>query len=179
MRTVKGSLRKTLGKNCLTRIELETCLTEVESCLNSRPLTFVGDEPDSSFPLTPCHFLTGRVAGTRLSVVDDAQRVTASVLRERDLERQELLSKFWSVWQKDYLRSLPHSVRKFKSRGRLQVGSVVLIREDGLPRLRWVMGVVAKLHPGSDGVVRAADVRTAGGLRTRAVQLLHDLEVLE
>ena len=94
MRTVKGSLRKTLGKNCLTRIELETCLTEVESCLNSRPLTFVGDEPDSSFPLTPCHFLTGRVAGTRLSVVDDAQRVTASVLRERDLERQELLSKF-------------------------------------------------------------------------------------
>ena len=55
----------------------------------------------------------------------------------------------------------------------------MLIQEDGLPRLRWAMGVVSKLHPGSDGVVRAADVRTAGGVRTRAVQRLYDMEVLE
>jgi len=179
VRTVKGSLRKTLGKDCLTKIELETCLTEVEACINSRPLTFVSDELESFAPLTPAHFLSGRAAGTRLDVVDDAQEVTASMLQERDLERQSMLARFWVVWQNDYLRSLPHSVRKFKSRGRLQVGSVVLIQEDGLPRLRWEMGVVCKLHPGSDGLVRAADVRTARGIRTRAVQRLHDLEMLE
>ena len=119
------------------------------------------------------------MAGTRLAVSDDAQQVTASLLRERDLERQGLMAKFWAVWQNDYLRNLPHSVRKFKTRGRLQVGSIVLIQEDGLPRLRWAMGVVSKLYPGTDGVVRAADVRTAGGVRTRAVQRLHDLELLE
>lgn len=179
VRSVKSSLRKTLGKSCLTRVELETCLIEVEACVNSRPLTFVGDEPDGCFPLTPSHFLSGRLAGTRLAVEDDSQQVTSTVLRERDLECKRLLAKFWAVWQGDYLRSLPHSVRKFKSRGRLQVGSVVLIHEEGLPRMRWVMGVVCKLHPGSDGVIRAADVRTAGGVRTRAVQRLHDLEMLE
>ena len=179
VRTVKSSLRKTLGQNRLHKVELETCLAEVEACVNSRPLTFVGDEPDSCFPLTPAHFLSGRLAGARLDVSDDAQEVTASMLRERELDRQNLLARFWAVWQNDYLRSLPHAMRKFKSRGRLQVGSVVLVRDDHLPRMQWQMGAVVKVHPGSDGVVRVADVRTAKGVRTRAVQCLHDLEVLE
>ena len=40
-------------------------------------------------------------------------------------------------------------------------------------------GVVERLHPGCDGVVRVADVRTSRGVRTRPVQRLHDLEVLD
>ena len=38
---------------------------------------------------------------------------------------------------------------------------------------------MCKLHPGSDGVVRAAEVHSAGGVRMRAVQRLHYLEVLK
>ena len=176
---MKSSLRKTLGKCVLTKVELETLLQEVESCVNSRPLTFVSDELDGSQPLTPSHFLSGKVAGSSVPVVDDSGEVSASSLTERELQRQNLLARFWSVWQADYLRSLPHSVRKFKSRGRLQIGSVVLVREDNVPRLRWLTGVVERLHPGRDGVVRAADVRTTRGVRTRPVQRLHDLELLE
>ena len=177
VRTVKSSLRKTLGRSVLSKVELETLLLEVEACVNSRPLTFVSDEVDGTQPLTPSHFLSGRVAGVRVSVVDDSAQVSASSLTEREVQRQNLLAKFWNVWQTDYLRSLPHSVRKFKSRGKLRIGSVVIIREDCVPRLRWLMGVVERLHPSSDGVVRAADVRTAQGVRTRPVQRLHDLEV--
>ena len=33
---------------------------EIEASVNSRPLTFVGDEVDSTAPLTPAHFLVGR-----------------------------------------------------------------------------------------------------------------------
>ncbi|XP_043210614.1 uncharacterized protein LOC122375344 isoform X4 [Amphibalanus amphitrite] len=179
VRTVKSSLRKTLGRSVLSKVELETLLLEVEACVNSRPLTFVSDDVDGARPLTPSHFLSGRVAGVRAFVVDDSDQVSASSLTERDVEHQNMLAKFWSVWQTDYLRSLPHSVKKFKSRGKLQIGSVVLIREDNVPRLHWLMGVVEHLHPGSDGVVRAADVRTAQGVRTRPVQRLHDLEVLD
>ena len=49
-----------MSKDVLTKVELETILLEVEACVNSRPLTFVSDEFDSSRPLTPSHFLTGR-----------------------------------------------------------------------------------------------------------------------
>ena len=55
--TVKSALRKTLGRRRLCRRELETVLHEVESCVNSRPLTFVGDELDSGRQLTPSQFL--------------------------------------------------------------------------------------------------------------------------
>ena len=44
----------------LTRDELETTLHEVEACINSRPLTFVGDEIDAGKPLTPSYFLPGK-----------------------------------------------------------------------------------------------------------------------
>ncbi len=59
MRSVKSALKKTLGKKSLTREELDTVLIEVEACVNSRPLTFVGDGPEDRTPLTPFHFLLG------------------------------------------------------------------------------------------------------------------------
>ena len=48
VRTVKSSLKKTLGKHVLTKVELETLLVEVEACVNSRPLTFVSDDVNSA-----------------------------------------------------------------------------------------------------------------------------------
>ena len=68
VRVVKSALKKSLGTRCLTRTELETTLQEVEACINSRPLTFVGDEPDSGTPLTPSHFLIGRTRGFPVKV---------------------------------------------------------------------------------------------------------------
>lgn len=62
---VKLAPRKTLGTKKLTTSEGETSLHEVEACINSRPLTFVGEDPES-VPLTPFHFLIGRAAGVTL-----------------------------------------------------------------------------------------------------------------
>ncbi|XP_066973185.1 uncharacterized protein [Macrobrachium rosenbergii] len=50
IRSVKVALRKTLGTKTLSRSELETTLHEVEACINSRPLAFVGEEPDVANP---------------------------------------------------------------------------------------------------------------------------------
>ena len=80
-------------------------------------------------------------------------------LRELDCEKR--VHRFWSVWSKEYLQSLPCSVRKFLTRGKLLVGSVVLLGDDNVPRMRWVTGVVTKLYPGRDGTVRSAQVLTA------------------
>ena len=68
-------------------------------------------------------------------------------------------------------------MKKFKSRGDISVGYVVLIQEDKVPRMQWLMGVVKDLIKGRDGVVRSAIIRTSKGIRFRAVQRLHDLEV--
>ena len=180
VRSVKVGLRKSLGTRCLTRLELETVLTEVESCVNSRPLTQVTDSADSGSPLTPSHFLTERGAGFQARVLEDPEAVSGKTLSERVRVRERRLNRFWTVWRDEYLRNLPQSVRRFTSHGKLQPGSVVLIREDHVPRMKWELGTITKLYPGRDGVTRSAEVRTQGGqLRTRAVQRLCDLELMD
>ena len=180
VRSVKTALRKSLGQRSLSRVELETVLSEIEACVNSRPLTFVGDTLDSPNPLTPNHFLTGHSVGFRARELDDPSSVaTARMLGERARLRLARLNKFWTVWSKEYLRNLPPAIRKFRPQGKLCEGAVVLIEEDNVRRQKWEMGVVTRLLPGRDGVARSVEVRTARGQKTRAVQRLHDLEVLD
>ena len=107
VKSVKSSLRKSLGSKSLTRSELETVLHEVEACLNSRPLTFVGDEVDSEVPLTPAHFLGTPPIGTHtqlsdLNLVEDQLTVTDKDLVVKNKVRNQLLEYFWEVWSQDY-----------------------------------------------------------------------------
>jgi len=56
---VKQSLRRGMGCKVLYWDKLATLLVEVEAIINSRPLTYVGEDFESGFVLTPTHFLTG------------------------------------------------------------------------------------------------------------------------
>ena len=179
VRSVKGALKKSIGSRCLTRVELETTLLEVEACVNSRPLTFAGDNVDNTKPLTPSHFLIGRPAGLISQVNEDVGKVSRNTLTERDLIRQNQLERFWSQWSQDYLRNLPPVIGRFKAQGQIRVGSVVLIREDNVTRLKWPMGVVTEVYPGKDGSIRSVQLKTKGGIFTRPIQRLHNLEVTE
>jgi len=45
----------------------------------------------------------------------------------------------------------------------IQIGQLVLCKEDGLPPLKWVLGRVQEVIPGADKVIRTAIIRTASG----------------
>lgn len=176
MRSVKSALRKSVGMKCLSRVELETTLQEIEACVNSRPLTFVGDDVESLNPLSPSHFLIGRCAGFVSRVTENDTMVTVADLRARDASRQESLDMFWERWRTEYLRNLPTGIEGFNERGKLEVGTVVLIHEDNVPRLKWPLGLVTELLTERDGIVRSVKVRTKSGVIVRSVQRLHVLE---
>ncbi|PFX20422.1 hypothetical protein AWC38_SpisGene15123 [Stylophora pistillata] len=55
---VKQSLRKSIGKICLTIVQLETVVKEVKAVINSRPLVYVRADFSSGFTLTPGDFLS-------------------------------------------------------------------------------------------------------------------------
>ena len=177
IRSVKSALKKSLGLKILSRVELETCLFEIEACINSRPLTFVGDTIESLNPLTPSHFLIGRGATYEPTLVKPTE-ITPSYLRERFALMEQRLDLFWLRWSQEYLRNLPASVRGSKPVGQVKLGSVVLLREDHIPRLKWPLGLVSELFPGSDGVVRSVKVKTDRGVYVRSIQRLHDLEIV-
>ena len=177
VRSVKSALRKTVGGNCLARAELETTLHEIEDCINSRPLTFVSDDPGQEKPLTPSHFLLGhddhylseRSKPTPIETEDDA-------CRRFDL-RQSVVDKFWVIWSSEYLRSLP-PWRGVSQGHTLREGSVVLVEADHRPRLQWPLGIITRVFPGKDGLIRTVEVKTSSGKLVRSVQRVHDLEIM-
>ena len=67
-KSVKYHLRRTLGAQIATYEELNTLLTEIEACLNSRPLCALPNDPHHSY-LSPGHFLIGEPL-TQLPTID-------------------------------------------------------------------------------------------------------------
>jgi len=59
----------------------------------------------------------------------------------------------------------------------VEKGDVVLIREDGCPRMAWPMGLITETYEGSDGLIRACKIKTKSGEYTRSIQRLHSLEL--
>ena len=178
VKSVKSALKRSLGNRSLTRVELETTLLEIEASVNSRPLTFVGDEVDFTAPLTPAHFLVGRLlTGGAVKVSMDDPLVNWTDLVTMLEHRNDLLEQFWGMWTSDYIRNLPPCNNAVSGKGEFTVGNVVMIREDECPRLQWPLGVVQKVFTGRDGLVRSAEVKTTRGVFVRPIQRLHDLEI--
>ncbi|XP_068227975.1 uncharacterized protein [Palaemon carinicauda] len=175
--SVKVALKKTLGIRYVSKKELETTLVEIEACINSRPLTFVSDEPDFEHYLTPSHFILGRNITSKPPVDIEPYVVTPDDLRDREEIVNKRLEQFWSVWRKDYIANLPPVVKGFNQKCRLNVGSTVLVKEDHMPRLQWPIGVIVNVYPGRDGLIRSVDVKTRKGIVNRSIQRLHDLEI--
>ena len=53
----KSCLKKVKNKTFLTFKELRTIITEIENALNSRPLIYIDEEPDTN-TITPNHLFT-------------------------------------------------------------------------------------------------------------------------
>ena len=61
VRSVKRCLKKVVGRTTLTFEDLGTLLIEIESVINSRPLTYAYDDQGGiSYALTPAHLIYGR-----------------------------------------------------------------------------------------------------------------------
>jgi hypothetical protein len=136
----------------------------------------VGTDVETRLPLTPNHFLSGAGSQTLENLVD-VDKLAGHHLTEREQETRRRLDDFWEVWSSEYLTNLPPSHNKFRKRGQLKVGSIVLVKEDNMPRMKWILGRVMKLHLGRDELPRAVELKTRHGIINRPIQRLYDLEI--
>ena len=89
VKSTKRCLKKMVGQAKLSLDELHTAVVEIESIINSRPLSYISSS-DLEEPLTPSHLLIGRRIlnipdnlGYLLDPVDEEFTVDASQLRKR------------------------------------------------------------------------------------------------
>lgn len=59
VKSAKYHLKRVMGETKLTLAELTTLVCQVEACLNSRPITPMGSNPDEPEAFMPGHFLVG------------------------------------------------------------------------------------------------------------------------
>ena len=61
MQTIKRTLKKVIGRSCLSFKELNTLSVEVEGIVNARPLTYLYDDDldGINLTLTPSHLIIG------------------------------------------------------------------------------------------------------------------------
>ncbi|CAK9814055.1 hypothetical protein ANTPLA_LOCUS8052 [Anthophora plagiata] len=168
VRSAKTHLKRVVGERKLTYEELYTVLTQVEACLNSRPLYPMSTDPNDLTPLTPGHFLIGDA----LMAIPQPDFTN---LNESRVNRYQLLQKmlqhFWKRWHREYLHGLQQRHKwRADSPDPIQTGAMVLLREDNLPPLQWRLGRIIELHPGPDGVTRVVSVRTVHGTLKRPVK---------
>ena len=158
--SVKRCLRKVLGNACLTFDELSTVLIEVESTLNSRPLTYDYDNPGKEV-LTPAHLMFGRRLTTLPKAPEEEEKEGELSCRRRYRYVNERLRHFWKRWQREYLTDLreSHDSNSTKTVRKPNKGDVVIVYEEGTKRNTWKMAVVEGLIQGKDNKVRGANVR--------------------
>ncbi len=104
VRSTKTHLKRVVFTVKLTFEEFTTILTQIEACLNSRPLTPASTADDDGIEiLTPRHFLVGKP----LSALPDSQFSyrSVSLLRRWNL-CQCLVRHFWQRWFNEYLSSI-------------------------------------------------------------------------
>jgi hypothetical protein len=69
IKSMKHHLRRVTGNACISFEEMSTILTQIEACLNSRPLCHIPSDPKDSQGLTPGHFLIGGLSWDLLTLI--------------------------------------------------------------------------------------------------------------
>ena len=170
VKQMKTLLFKTLDPYKLTPEQLSAVLTEAEAILNSRPLVPMDSAPtDGEEILTPAHFLIGRSLKALPHKPDSSRHI--QLLRHWAL-CQCLTEDLWRRWSGEYLQLLQKTQKWRHPTRSVQIGDVVLLKDDELFMRSWPLARVTDVHPGPDGLVRVATVRTSKGSFRRAVTRL-------
>ncbi len=169
---VKNCLRRVLGKASLSYEELETVLTDVESTVNQRPLTYVSEDPEDLIPLTPSLILTGCHSPN----IPEAELVDGKGLSKRWEYIQRIRTDLRSRYKKEYLGQMASS-RGPKENRSIKVGDVVIVGQENKKRIEWPIGKISEVFPGKDGIIRTVKVKTTEGVLLRPLQRIYPMEV--
>ncbi|XP_064074465.1 uncharacterized protein LOC113394292 [Vanessa tameamea] len=98
IKSAKTHLKRVIGDSTLTFEELSTILTQIEACLNSRPMSYLSEDPGDPQPLTPGHFLIGE---QMVAIPDEASTDVHVTGLQRWKMTQKMINDFWKKWSEE------------------------------------------------------------------------------
>ncbi|XP_065082920.1 uncharacterized protein LOC135705238 [Ochlerotatus camptorhynchus] len=166
VKSFKSHFKRTIGSRTLLHDEMQTVVVQVEAILNSRPLTPISNDPTDFEALTPGHFLVQRP----LTAVPEPDLSHIPENRLSLLQKsQDFVQQIWKKWSTQYLSDLHNRTKWTRRRNNISVDTMVVVKEDNIPTMKWKLGRVVKVHAGTDANIRVVTVRTKDGLFRRAI----------
>ncbi|GBN42555.1 hypothetical protein AVEN_69906-1 [Araneus ventricosus] len=173
VKSFKFHLKRVIGTASVTFEELATITSQIEACLNSRPLSGISNDPNDLSALTPGHFLIGKplTAIPQVPIPDDLH------LCDRWRMIQRMIQHFWNRWSNEYLTKLQSRPKWRTLQPDIKVGDLVLIKHENLAPLQWRLGRIVKTFPGGDNRVRVVELKTESGKLLRPISKLCKLPI--
>ena len=173
---MKRALSKAVGRRLLTYPELEDALIDIESCMNSRPLLYQGEEFQQPV-LTPNTLLRGKPTPV---LEEDLETIGEEKVSRRMKFLQRSKEQLRRRFLKEYVNALGE--RKCSSTADdakiPETGAVVLLKGEVRNGALWKLGRVVGRIADKDGEVRGLKLRQGNGyVVERPLQLVCNLEI--
>lgn len=157
VKSTKHHLKRMLLNNVLTFEAYQTLFAKIGSVLNSRPIVPLSDDPTELNYLTPAHAMIGeRIIQPLCGNLND--------LPLNRVKQQKMLDKiqqdFWNIWRKEYIGLMQNRYKWNRAERNVQVGDLVLLKEDNVPPGVWPVARILEVYHGADNLVRSAKIRT-------------------
>ncbi|KAK3107442.1 hypothetical protein FSP39_014704 [Pinctada imbricata] len=140
----------------LTHEVLTTLMAEVMAIMNSRPLVPVSTDSDSPFVLSPQMLLTQKTSEIPTTFQDldvpDIYRCQWKMV-------QVMANTFWKRWKGEFLSILQPRSKWHTVTENMKVGDVILLRDKETARNDWPTGLITRVFPSDDGLVRKLEIR--------------------
>ena len=157
--SIKQALAATIKKSVLSFPELATCLMEISSYINNRPIGFLtSDNQDDMQPISPSLLTIGR----ETEVMGDYQGQNPN-LKELYNHRKETLQHFLKNWTALYLQNLSPT-QKWLTRNpyKIKPGMVLFIKDENKMKDLWKKGIVTKvIYSKNDNIPRTVELGTS------------------
>jgi hypothetical protein len=149
---IKQQLWRTFEGKRLSHEETTTILAEAVHKINSRPITW-NPRPEGE-PLCVQDLMLGRAKPGQVEVkLESGKKLTK---RFEDVQRAQ--QEFWKRWIEEvFPQRLKQSKWKLEKRD-LKTGDIVLRKDETAAGQTYKYAKVVKVHAGTDGKVRAADI---------------------
>ncbi|XP_014214045.1 uncharacterized protein LOC106643421 [Copidosoma floridanum] len=165
VKSIKHHFKRVVGTSTFTFEELATLCAKIEACLNSRPLCPLSSDEASAVALTLAHFLVG----SSLLAYPEPYCEQLIVKNNTNTNNNSNNNFFWARWKKEVLHHMQLRNKWLKPQPNLQVGDIVLLKEDNILPSHWPLGRVTITHKGDDNLIRAVTVQTTTSTFKRPV----------
>ena len=140
VKLTKKAMKAVMKDRTYHEESLITLLCEIEAMLNSRPLLPCSNDPSDFDALTPNDFIIEKF--DNFAPGDFNEDDISS--RKKFKSVQSYSNEFWRRFIKEYITSLNKRTKWFRDQRNFEVGDLVLIHQNNIPRSHWPLGRITK-----------------------------------